>query len=526
MSLLMRFGSLSLVAAGLFFVACTPGGQEPELGVTPTPSQTNDEMIVFVAPYQVDCEGEGPQKCLLIREDPSDEYQLFYFGIKGFEFEPGYSYQLKVKKEKVDNPPAGGSSLQWTLVEMTDKSISLEGNLWGLESYIDEEGQLVDALPGSKVTAEFINGSVTGSAGCNNYFGTYELSGNSLALGPVAMTEMYCAEPGSIMDQESQYLSALQASVSIQQEEDRLNLINAAGETVLVYSLVQPVMLEGTPWVLSGYNNGKNAVVSILAGSEITAEFVEGTVSGSAGCNNYHAGYELAGEHISIGPAAATRMFCAEPEGIMDQENSYLQALEMASTFEIKSDTLQMYDRNGARVLTYYAASETGGGEMPAVADDKLANLEYMSEATLSGIAPLVDGEYREKVDPDAASETIVRLTEHISYGQLADGQEAAAVVLVTTTGGSGTFFDLAFVQEIEGQPTNTASVILGDRVIVNNLVFVGGEILVEMVAHGPDDPLCCPGQEVVITYELQGDELVQSSSRIVGTNESGEAEN
>ena len=91
----------------------------------------------------------------------------------------------------------------------------------------------------------------------------------------------------------------------------------------------------------------------------------------------------------------------------------------------------------------------------------------------------------------------------------------------MTTTGGSGTFFDLALVQEVEGQPTNTASIFLGDRVIINNLVFVGGEILVEMVNHGMDEPLCCPTQEVVVTYELQGEELVQSSNRIVGTSES-----
>ncbi len=521
MNLKLKLGSLSLIAAGVFFVACTPGGQEPGIDADPNSTPIEDEVTIYVAPYQVDCEGEGPQKCLLVREDPSDEYQLFYFGIKGFEFEPGYSYQLQVKKEKVENPPAGGSSLQWTLVEMTDKSISLEANLWGLESYVDGAGQLVDALPGSNASAEFIDGTVNGSTGCNNYFGSYELSGNSLTVGPMGMTEMYCAEPAGIMDQESQYLAALGTAVSYQIIDEQLQVMNAAGETVLVYSLVQPFALEGTLWILSGYNNGKNAVVSALAGSEISAEFFEGTVSGSAGCNNYHAGYELAGDHISIGPAASTRMFCGEPEGIMDQESGYLRALQMAATFEIKSDTLHMYDKDGARALTFYAASETGGGEMPEAVDERLANLEYMSEATLSGTAPLVDGEYREKVDPDAASETIVSLTEHISYGQLANGQEAAAVILVTTTGGSGTFFDLALVQEVEGQPTNTASIFLGDRVIINNLVFVGGEILVEMVNHGMDEPLCCPTQEVVVTYELQGEELVQSSNRIVGTSES-----
>lgn len=357
MRLMLKLGLLSIIMIGVFLVACTPGGQEAASNVDPSPDQSDEAVTVYIAPYQVDCEGEGPQKCLLVKEDPSDEFQFFYFGIEGFEFEPGYSYQLQVRKENVENPPAGGSSVNWILVEMLDKSISLEGNLWGLKSYLNADGQLAEIIPGSKVTAEFIGGTVSGLAGCNNYFGSYELSDNDLTIGQVGMTEMYCAEPVGLMEQEGQYLTALQSAVSYQIEDDQLLIMNAAGETVLVYSLVQPIALEGTLWILSGYNNGKNAVVSVLNGSEITAQFSEGNISGSAGCNNYNAGYEVDGDRITIGPAASTRMFCGEPEGIMDQESDYLKALEMAATFEIKSDSLQMYDETGARVVTYKAAS-------------------------------------------------------------------------------------------------------------------------------------------------------------------------
>jgi hypothetical protein len=52
----------------------------------------------------------------------------------------------------------------------------------------------------------------------------------------------------------------------------------------------------------------------------------------------------------------------------------------------------------------------------------------------------------------------------------------------------------------------------LGDRVQINSLVIEEGEIVVDMVTQGPDDPMCCPTQEVVKRYELQ-DELVEVPS-------------
>ena len=39
-----------------------------------------------------------------------------------------------------------------------------------------------------------------------------------------------------------------------------------------------------------------------------------------------------------------------------------------------------------------------------------------------------------------------------------------------------------------------------------------GGEIAVRMVTHGPDDPMCCPTQKVLVRYALQGDQLVETA--------------
>jgi hypothetical protein len=45
---------------------------------------------------------------------------------------------------------------------------------------------------------------------------------------------------------------------------------------------------------VTGYNNGKQAVVSVVIGSELTADFkADGNLGGSAGCNSYFASPHL-----------------------------------------------------------------------------------------------------------------------------------------------------------------------------------------------------------------------------------------
>ncbi len=85
-------------------------------------------------------------------------------------------------------------------------------------------------------------------------------------------------------------------------------------------------------------------------------------------------------------------------------------------------------------------------------------------------------------------------------------------MILYSSGGGSGTFYELHAMVVRNGQPHDAAWTPLGDRVQINSLAIQNGEILVDMVTHGPEDPMCCPTQQVVQTYALQGDELVLTS--------------
>jgi len=145
---------------------------------------------------------------------------------------------------------------------------------------------------------------------------------------------------------------------------------------------------------------------------------------------------------------------------------------------------------------------------------DTLANLEYPLEYARYGKAKLVNGEFREQAAPGSATETIIKLSDFTAFGEL-NGAPAAAVVLISDAGGSGTFYDLTLVGFQGGKPTILGMAHLGDRVVIKNLQFAGQEIVVEMVTQAEGDPMSNPSQHVRNTYRVEGDRLEIKSSEI-----------
>jgi hypothetical protein len=89
----------------------------------PMPSSSSgDEKTFIVASKTVDCTGVAPMKCLQVKEKESDSWGNFYSNIEGFTYEPGFEYVLKVKTEKIQNPPMDGSSIKYTLVQQVSKT--------------------------------------------------------------------------------------------------------------------------------------------------------------------------------------------------------------------------------------------------------------------------------------------------------------------------------------------------------------------------------------------------------------------
>jgi len=94
----------------------------------------------------------------------------------------------------------------------------------------------------------------------------------------------------------------------------------------------------------------------VIPGTQITADFNTGQVAGISGCNNYTAPYEMNDANLTMGEAATTRMACAEPQGVMEQETQYLSLLGSVASYRIEGRQMTLLDAGGQAVLVYEAA--------------------------------------------------------------------------------------------------------------------------------------------------------------------------
>jgi len=85
-------------------------------------------------------------------------------------------------------------------------SFSLSGSDWLLK---DLGGSAV--VDNSHATLKFPEtGKIAGNGSCNQFFGSVEIHGDSVKVGPLASTRMACPDE-AVMNQEAKYLEALQA---------------------------------------------------------------------------------------------------------------------------------------------------------------------------------------------------------------------------------------------------------------------------------------------------------------------------
>jgi heat shock protein HslJ len=100
---------------------------------------------------------------------------------------------------------------------------ALEGSSWRLAG---------DAGPAAPTLAFTGEGELRGSAGCNAYFGSYELAGTRLEVGELATTKKLC-QPAELMEREAAYLASLRQAAEVRLEDGELVLESATGEELL-----------------------------------------------------------------------------------------------------------------------------------------------------------------------------------------------------------------------------------------------------------------------------------------------------
>ena len=225
-------------------------------------------------------------------------------------------------------------------------AMTIEGPTWRLStigsSKPDTAGQT-----GRPVTARFEAGRVDGFSGCNQFFGGYTIDGERIRFAPLAGTMMACSPPAMALEKAVQ--GALAGTVRYAIDGDRLTLTPAAGAALAFQAEPAPT-LAGVVWHVTGFNNGRDAVVGPLTGTDLTLSFGDGMVRGHAGCNSFRAPYTSDGERMTVGPANTTRKACAG-EGVMQQEREFLAALATATKWSVRGGMLDVHRADGQRVL-------------------------------------------------------------------------------------------------------------------------------------------------------------------------------
>jgi heat shock protein HslJ len=243
-----------------------------------------------------------------------------------------------------ETPPLAGTA--WVLAELPGRSLP----------------------SGAAPTLRFERDHVKGEDGCGRFTAPYTAQGGTLEVilgGPSAM--MDC--PAERTELAHVFLTALEGARTYKIEGGWLQLVAMGGDVLATLApqaarfapkggalAPKGATLAGTAWRATAVADGKQAV-TLVADSSVTLEFeTGGRARGSAGCNDYTAGYRAEGSRLTFQGAAATRKMCARPE-VMEQELRFLKTLETVAGARVEGDTLELRTAAGAVAVSLTRAA-------------------------------------------------------------------------------------------------------------------------------------------------------------------------
>lgn len=241
---------------------------------------------------------------------------------------------------------------------------------WQLTQMVSETG-VIHPDPSLRATLRLEGGKVSGFSGCNRYMGRASWQAQRLKVGHLAGTLMACTDP-KVGEQELQFLNLL-GQVQLYQVSGRTLVLFGKGQQRLIFTsqasapVTTPAtanrpMTPATDHSVGGDKMtsdltlpglvGQWRIVGLRLGSQPVALtspgklqlHVEGglRLSGSAGCNQLSAVGQLAGQTLTFGPVAATRMLCQN----MQPETALTKVLAQPLTVLVVSSAGRMVWRN------------------------------------------------------------------------------------------------------------------------------------------------------------------------------------
>lgn len=325
-------------------------------------AQTTIRMIVHETPQE--CRRMMPMTCLQVQKNGSKEWELFYDRIKGFDYEPGFRYEIVViQTERPEPVPQDLSKYLYSLEKLVSKVampvpatvtgwkvLSLNGKGINEDLYVAFDDQLTQLY---------------GNSGCNQFTlpVSFSKNGKKLTTKTGTSTLMACSEDKMAL--ESEFLKAI--------SNKKLKLSNADGkwiwkkcskEVLVLEASAMPGMnnesrigdAEKTPW---DYFSGKQLKAIQLNGKSLAADTkaflsfdtANKRFSGNNGCNQVSGVFESDGKSLSFGKVMSTKMACTDET--MQQTEQQMQVIfaQEGLTVDFAEQVVNIYDASGKLVL-------------------------------------------------------------------------------------------------------------------------------------------------------------------------------
>lgn len=226
------------------------------------------------------------------------------------------AYRATEERLEFDNAQ-GRTILAFARVPPPTTGSVLPGTKWVLTSL---RGQPL--LPDTTISLEFGEAWYSGYTGCNNYgggpdSGKYTTTDEGiLEILGMAVTVQACPEPEGVMEQEQAYIAAFASIATYRLNEDRLELQDATGETVLIYArqpecATPPADLAGTTWQLVSVDGQ-----APMEGSDTTLVFLDDKwLLEYSKCEAYIKAYQMVGHELDLVLEAWLGRVCQDEGG-------------------------------------------------------------------------------------------------------------------------------------------------------------------------------------------------------------------
>ena len=235
--------------------------------------------------------------------------------------------------------------------------IDLQGAQW----------RLINQGDARAATMSFLNDRlVTGVTACRAYLATYRRTEGGIRFPSMSMLTYThsCSEDASRMEGEfGDFLTWAREYAVSEEEGSRLLRMRSSRGKTLTFEPLPPTVkdIADSEWVLVAFVELRELdpgmwtprTTRIVQGADVTISFDEDGLSGSSGCNSYTGlgpvEYEAA--TIDVQTLSHTALFCGSLDGLMEQEERFLDLLPRLERYGTYGDGLFLQTDNHVFLL-------------------------------------------------------------------------------------------------------------------------------------------------------------------------------